>query len=127
MTSVTPVTPVTQLSVHLLVGALAVLGAVGFVAASAQHRLPRGPALLAVVWGLGAASWPLADTAARTDGFDVTLWVATVLLCILAVGHSSRTRDRQTLTAADFQAGRARPGRSGTPGPTDPGDLGDRR
>lgn len=85
------------MNTHVLVGGLALLGAAGWVSASARRRLPPGPALLAVLWAMSAALWPLTDTAARTDPAATALWVATVLLCALAVAHSSRTRAHQRL------------------------------
>ncbi len=85
---------------HLLAAAVAVAGAMGFAAASERRRLPLSVAPAAMLWALAAALWPELDPTARTHPFDVAIWVFTVLLCLLAVAHTSRTRAQQVFPFA---------------------------
>jgi len=85
-------------------------GAMGFALASERRRLPLSVAPAAMLWALAAALWPELDPAATTHPFDVVVWVLTVLLCLLAVAHTSRTRPQQVFPfvgrGADPWAGR---------------------
>ena len=80
--------------VHLLVPALVLTGAIGFAAASRRRPPSAGLSWAAAGWGLMAALWPAFDPAARAHLFDNVVWVFAVVICVLAVAHSSVTRAR---------------------------------